>query len=72
MDWLMLAFAVFYLMLAALAVAVWLQLRWENFGPVLRQSSRRPGRKTGAAPASLRNVRRPEDLPTRPPNDRFR
>jgi hypothetical protein len=72
MDWLMLAFAVFYLMLAALAVAVWLQLRWENFGPVLRQSSRRPGRKTGAAPASLRNVRRPEDLPTGPPNDRFR
>ena len=30
MDWLMIPFAIFYLMLAALAVVVWVQLRWEK------------------------------------------
>ncbi len=31
MGWLMIPFAIFYLMLAALAVVVWMQLRWGTF-----------------------------------------
>lgn len=60
MDWLMLPFAIFYLMLAALAVAVWMQLRWGNFGiPAIKPSPRRNGRRDGARAANAQHDLRP-------------
>jgi hypothetical protein len=50
MDWLMIPFAVFYLMLAALAVVVWLQLRGDRIkAPALKPPRRGvPSRHTRA------------------------
>ena len=46
MDWLMIPFAIFYLMLAAIAVVVWVQLRWEKLeAPALKAPSRGPARR---------------------------
>lgn len=59
MDWLMIPFAIFYLMLAALAVVVWVQLRRENMeAPALKSPSRRMARKPGNAARSRDGARR--------------
>ena len=60
MDWLMIPFAIFYLMLAALAVVVWVQLRWEKLeapalklrGPTLsRENGTRSRHRATLSPA---------------------
>ena len=57
MGWLMIPFAIFYLMLAALAVVVWMQLRWGTFSlPTVKPSPRRGGRQTGGRAANRRRV----------------
>lgn len=57
MDWLMLPFTVFYLMLAALAVVVWLQLGRDDLDArSAKQSPRRLGQRVIAAPASSRHA----------------
>jgi hypothetical protein len=53
----MLPFAVFYLMLAALAVVVWVQLRRDDFdGRSVKQLSRHPNQTAVAASTSTRNA----------------
>jgi hypothetical protein len=69
MDWLMIPFAVFYLMLAAFAVVVWVQLRREDMAasaikPPPRRSSRSPGAvaarpQYGSAPHDARPRQQP-------------
>ena len=57
MDWPMLPFTVFYLMLAALAVAVWVQLHRDDFDVrVMRQPSRRTDQRVIAARTSSRDA----------------
>jgi hypothetical protein len=55
MDWLMLPFAVFYLMLAALAVVVWV-LRQDDFDlRAMKQPLRRAGQRVTAARTNTQN-----------------
>jgi ABC-type uncharacterized transport system YnjBCD permease subunit len=55
MDWLMLPFAVFYLMLAALAVVVWV-LRRDDFDlRAIKQPLRRTGQRVTAARMNAQN-----------------
>ena len=57
MDWPMLPFTVFYLMLAALAVVVWVQLRRDDFDVrVMRQPSRRTDQRVIAARTSSQHA----------------
>jgi hypothetical protein len=57
MGWLMIPFAIFYLMLAALAVVVWMQLRWGTFSlPAAKPSPRRGGRQVGGRAANRQRV----------------
>jgi hypothetical protein len=65
MEWRMTAFAIFYLMLAALAVVVWVQLHWDNLRmPALKSSPRRRGRRPEA---NAQNDLRPGHRPSRRP-----
>jgi len=67
MDGLMVPFAIFYLMIAALAVAVWMQLGWGNFGlRAIKPSSRRDGRRNRARVANSRHDSRSGHQPNRP------
>lgn len=60
MDWLMIPFAIFYLMLAAIAVVVWMQLRWGTFGMrAVKPSQRRGGRRSGGYAATPQHDLRP-------------
>lgn len=66
----MTAFAIFYLMLAALAVVVWVQLRWDNSRmPALKPSSRRRGRRAEEVSANGRNDLPPGHRPRHPTAD---
>lgn len=57
MDGLMLPFTVFYLMLAALAVAVWVQLRRDDFDVrAMKQPSRRTDQRVVAARTSSQDA----------------
>ena len=59
MDWLMIPFAIFYLMLAALAVVVWVQLRRENMEVrALKSPSRRMARDRENGARSRHRARR--------------
>lgn len=60
MDRPMIPFAIFYLMLAALAAVIWVQLRWENSGaPALKALSRGPGRSRENGARSRHRAKRP-------------
>ena len=53
----MLPFAVFYLMLAVLAVVVWVQLRLGDLDfRAVKQPPRRPAQRVVAAPTSSKNA----------------
>ena len=55
MDWLMVSFAVFYLMLAALAVVVWV-LRRDDFDlRAIKQPLRRAGERDAGARTNAQN-----------------
>ena len=55
MDWLMLPFAVFYLMLAALAVVVWVLRRDDSDLRAIKQPLRRAGERGAAARMNAQN-----------------